>query len=80
MKGTTTVYILSYAIHVDVQVYKAIKDDLKTGGRAFIVYPLVDVSKSEATKHLMVCIALSVCFLTLHGRRLEPFVQTYSKQ
>ena len=36
------------------QVYKAVRQDLEQGGQAFIVCPLVEASKNEATAHLTV--------------------------
>lgn len=40
--------------HAPMQVYKEITKDLATGGRAFIVCPLVEASQNLATAHLQV--------------------------
>ena len=42
------------SLYGPVQVYKTIREDLATGGRAFIVCPLVEASKNEATADLAV--------------------------
>ena len=44
------------------QVYKAVRQDLEEGGRVFVVCPLVEASKNEATADLMVQPLLPLLF------------------